>query len=963
MTLGVTTGFDYSAVWPYAGARWWKFDFHTHTPASEDYRKGPEHDSLECIEPRDWLLGFMRAEVDCVAVTDHNTGEWIDKLKSALEKLKQEQPEDYRELYLFPGVEITASGGTHILAIMDPSRGSSDVESLLGSVGYSGTSGASDRAADKSVIDVVTAIDNAGAIAIPAHADEQKTGIWELPGNTLRGLSDSDKLFAVEVRDPFKRPPVWDELGFRCVEILGSDSHHPHTGSKSDRIGRDFTWVKMEKPSLDGLRLALLDGERYSVRRSSSDAKTSDPSSLPRHHTVGLSVDSAKLMGRGDPSMLEFSPWFNAIVGGRGTGKSTVVHALRICARRDQDLQKLEDQDFARRTFERFNRVPKDRYDDGGLTNDTSILWTVIREGVRHRVHWDQNTQTSRVEEETPSDREEAPSGSWEESTAQSVTPKRFPLRIFSQGQLIELAGDNQEALLHLIDESAELQESHLEEARNAFFQTRGRIRELDLKLGRHDELVVELKDTERKLRSFEKSGHAEILTAYRLGSRQQNEINRHFDVARTAVTKIKETSEALQPEDLDQSVFKDDSNASTQAVEVVSSLADAVRRAADELSKTADDLSREIESKTTTLNDSEWKSFFDTAKHKHTELISVLNADGIDDPEEYSRLVQKRSHLENELKDMESQKEERDRLEAQSDKELESVFKARCSISDARSRFLESALADNEFVRIELRAFGDSSQVNKDTLRASERSLRQTLGASDNRFEADILATEEDNSTNGVVSDLSNDLPEDTEDRFEEFKMRWKRLRERWVAACNGEGDFGGHFNNFLEREFVNKPEFLDRLLTWFPEDALRVEHSRSGRGSDFAPIGQASSGQRAAAMLAFLLAHGDEPLVLDQPEDDLDNRLIYDLVVRQIRLNKLKRQIIVVTHNPNIVVNGDAEMVHVLDFKTGQCRVVESGSLQNIGIRKEICNVMEGGREAFEQRYRRIAPSVNNV
>ena len=251
---------------------------------------------------------------------------------------------------------------------------------------------------------------------------------------------------------------------------------------------------------------------------------------------------------------------------------------------------------------------------------------------------------------------------------------------------------------------------------------------------------------------------------------------------------------------------------------------------------------------------------------------------------------------------------------------------------------------------------------MNRDTLRASERSLRQTLGASDNRFEADILATEED-STSGVVSDLSNDLPEDTEDRLEEFKRRWKRLRERWVAACNGEGDFGGHFNNFLQRNSANKPEFLDRLLTWFPEDALRVEHSRSGRGSDFAPIGQASSGQRAAAMLAFLLAHGDEPLVLDQPEDDLDNRLIYDLVVRQIRLNKLKRQIIVVTHNPNIVVNGDAEMVHVLDFKTGQCRVVESGSLQNIGIRKEICNVMEGGREAFEQRYRRIAPSVSNV
>ena len=107
---------------------------------------------------------------------------------------------------------------------------------------------------------------------------------------------------------------------------------------------------------------------------------------------------------------------------------------------------------------------------------------------------------------------------------------------------------------------------------------------------------------------------------------------------------------------------------------------------------------------------------------------------------------------------------------------------------------------------------------------------------------------------------------------------------------------------------------------------------------------------------MLAFLLAHGEEPLVLDQPEDDLDNHLIYDLIVRQIRENKLRRQIIVVTHNPNIVVNGDAEMLHVLDFIEGQCKVVQYGSLQQIAIREEICRVMEGGREAFERRYRRL-------
>ena len=58
----------------YPGARWWKFDFHTHTPASLDYGKRPEQASRRQITPEGWLRRFMHAGVDCVAVTDHNSG-------------------------------------------------------------------------------------------------------------------------------------------------------------------------------------------------------------------------------------------------------------------------------------------------------------------------------------------------------------------------------------------------------------------------------------------------------------------------------------------------------------------------------------------------------------------------------------------------------------------------------------------------------------------------------------------------------------------------------------------------------------------------------------------------------------------------------------------------------------------------------------------------------------------------
>ncbi|MCP2024284.1 UNVERIFIED_ORG: hypothetical protein J2Y76_005199 [Pseudomonas reinekei] len=86
-----------------------------------------------------------------------------------------------------------------------------------------------------------------------------------------------------------------------------------------------------------------------------------------------------------------------------------------------------------------------------------------------------------------------------------------------------------------------------------------------------------------------------------------------------------------------------------------------------------------------------------------------------------------------------------------------------------------------------------------------------------------------------------------------------------------------------------------MDHPLCWFPENGPQVECSRKGYGRVFQSVGQASAGRA----LPFLLAHGGAPLVLDQPEDDLDNHLIYGLVVLQIRTNEQRRQLLIVTHN----------------------------------------------------------------
>ena len=930
---------DAGKRWPYPGARWWRFDFHTHTPASADYGKGQDQDRLRQITPRDWLLGFMGAGIDCVAVTDHNSADWIDCLKTALRELEQSDHEGFRPLALFPGVEITASGGTHILAVLRTTCGSAEVDALLGAVHYKGRRGAGD-VADDSPITVVDAICKAGGIPILAHVD-RCAGAWQLSGSTLNSLLNAEGLFAIEVVDPnANAPELYRQRDLNWAEVLGSDSHHVR-GKVGQRFpGSHFTWVKMGKPCLEGLRLALLDGNGFSIRRSDEPGDFK-PFAVPQLCVESIEIQDARYMGRGQPSRLKFSPWLNALVGGRGTGKSTVIHALRLAARRWQELEHLDKQSEPRRTFQRFNNVPAGKVKEGGLTDATSIRCTLLRDGLRHRLHWRQDGKGVVVEEES--------GGKWRPSEVQSVSLERFPVRLFSQGQIAALAGDNQQALLQVIDEAAGVHaiRSELDAASDAYYALQARVRNLEGRLRQRDDLLVKREDVERKLKRFEEAGHAAVLKAYRSFNLQQGEVDRQFDDALAIADRIDASAEDLLLSDAPAGRF-DDSALDRDASNAIAALAEAVDGAADTLRAAARLLREQIEQQRGELSASAWRLAVQDATQSYEKLVAALREEGVSDPNEYGHLAQDRQLLDDKLAQLDSLAEERDRLVAESPTLLEKVQDARRAVTAARREFLAGTLAQNPFVRIAACAYDTDP-------RSIERSLREALQTQDH-FEGDFLQLEEGVAAGGCVAELLEELPDNEPERAAQLEQRIRVLKERIRRCAAGEPtSFSGFLKNHLAKKLHEQPAIFDKVDAWFPEDGLVVEYSRDD-GEDFRPIEQASAGQRAAAMLAFLLSHGDEPLVLDQPEDDLDNHLIYDLVVRQIRENKLRRQIIVVTHNPNIVVNGDAEMLHALAFQRGQCVVAQFGPLQDASMREEVCGIMEGGRPAFERRYKRL-------
>jgi len=113
--------------------------------------------------------------------------------------------------------------------------------------------------------------------------------------------------------------------------------------------------------------------------------------------------------------------------------------------------------------------------------------------------------------------------------------------------------------------------------------------------------------------------------------------------------------------------------------------------------------------------------------------------------------------------------------------------------------------------------------------------------------------------------------------------------------------------------------------------------------------PIQHCSPGQRCSAMLPIVTLTSDAPIIIDQPEDNLDNRLVSKAVFKILSKLKETRQIILATHNPNILVSGDSEQVVVL---RSDGNVDDFGSIDEPSIVTNIIELMEGGREAFERR-----------
>jgi ABC-type multidrug transport system ATPase subunit len=153
---------------------------------------------------------------------------------------------------------------------------------------------------------------------------------------------------------------------------------------------------------------------------------------------------------------------------------------------------------------------------------------------------------------------------------------------------------------------------------------------------------------------------------------------------------------------------------------------------------------------------------------------------------------------------------------------------------------------------------------------------------------------------------------------------------------------------------------EWPQRVASWLYDIShIQVRYSIVYDGI---PVERLSPGTRGIVLLLLYLAvdtHDPRPLLIDQPEENLDPQSVFDELVPHFRNARKRRQVIVVTHNANLVVNTDADQI-IIATSTRQTEgglpliSYESGSLENPKVRTAVCRLLEGGQRAFLERER---------
>jgi DNA repair ATPase RecN len=838
--------------------------------------------------------------VSVLAITDHNDVSGVPAFRSAAVD---------RGIHVFPGFELSSSEGVHILCIYPQDIDDERLGRFLGEFGIRNTSPSSDLS-NKSFVEILRHVRQQGGVAVAAHVTNESGLFKVLSGKPRIQAWHAEELLAIQIPGPVE--DLLQDVR-QIVENKNADYRRAHAAEErlaiavvnakdivkpEDLDDRSATcWVKMSEVSIEGLRQAFLDPGSR-IRLNPKEGKLE-----PEEHAelVALAWEGGFL----DGAALHFNPNLNVLVGGRGAGKSTVVESIRSVLGVDAvgDEARKANEGIVRHVLKSGTKI--------------SLLIRAHRPAVcEYRIE--------RTIPNPPLVRDEH--GEVSNLSPQDVLPR---VEVYGQHEISELT-KSREKLTRLLDRFVERDESlpprraalrrDMEKSRRSVLDARAELRQIE-------ERLAALPGLEETLKKFREAGLEERL-------REQSLLVREERVLASIPERLAPFRECL--ESLKREIPVDRVFLSAKALEdlpgkgILARANDVFAQLDRDLERIAKDLEQTLQraDQGVAAVRAEWETRKKGVQAAYEKILRELQKSRVDG-EEFIRL---RRQIE-ELRPL------RERLTLVRRLEKEHADRRRALLAEWEDfkaeefRRLDRAAKKvnqnlRESVQVEVTAAGDREPLFK--------VLREEIG--------------------GRLSEAIESLT----------RVQALSLTE-FVEACRSNTgalviDFG-ITSAQADRLAKADPAVLMRIeeLDLPPTTAIRLNTAPAGEPPAWQTLEDLSTGQKATAVLLLLLLESDAPLIVDQPEDDLDNRFITEGVVPRMREEKQRRQFVFSTHNANIPVLGDAELIVGLtasgEAEHGHARIAPEhmGSIDAKPVRELVEEILEGGKEAFERRRRK--------
>lgn len=826
--------------------------------------------------------------IEIIAVADHYRVQTTKRLIAAARDAG---------LYVFPGFEAVTKEGVHLQCLFDPEHSLDTLERILGDCGIH------DATVDSPTgkYDVAEFLEESlkwQCVCIAAHVTQSGGLLTTLSGQPRVKAWTHPRLLAAAVPGRVEDVPQ----GLRTI-IMNQDPQHRRPREVAVINARDVCdpedltnpsascWIKMSAISAEGLRQAVLDP-------SSRIRLATDPQPEPHSELVALAWQGGFL----DGCAIHFNENLNVLIGGRGTGKSTVIESIRHVL----GLEPLGDD--ARKAYE-------------------GLVRSVLRSGTKVSLLVKSHHPAPReylIERTIPN----PPLVRGELGKVLDLSPKDVFPRAESYGQheIAELAKSKEKLTLVLerfVEPDPNLAQRKLE-AKQRLERLRSRIVEVQTEQTRIVERLATLPALEETLKRFQEAGLEERLKEQSLLIREERVLNTISE----RVVPVKEAAELLQRTlPIDRAFLSERSLVDLPGREILSdgnNILEALQKGIEEALvqlteaiQTAEDAIAQIRAR--------WGQRQQDVREAYEQILRELQKTRVDG-EEFIRL---RRQIE-ELQPVSERAAALDRELRELQDQRRNVLAEWEEAKTAEYRRLDKA-ANNVTLRLR-------GQVRVQVTFEGDREplfqlLRDQIGG---RLSEALNVLQHAESLS--LRELSDTCRSGKDALLQKYGLPPTQA-DRLAQASE---------NSCMAIEELDLPSTTQIELNVAAEDKPAV----------WRKLEDLSTGQKATAVLLLLLLESDAPLIVDQPEDDLDNRFISESVVPRMKDEKRRRQFLFATHNANVPVLGDAELIVGLeaageaDEGRAKVRPEHMASIDHPAVKDLVEELLEGGREAFEFR-----------